>query len=74
MLESLHTSIEEIDAAWPEEIALLINAFEKGDLSAHSADEIFADARQILPRIVFGLLSPQGLRFLLKLPIIIDLR
>jgi hypothetical protein len=29
MLESPHTSIEEIEAAWSEEIALRIYAFEK---------------------------------------------
>jgi hypothetical protein len=34
MLESLHTSIEEIEAAWSEESALRIDAFEKGDISA----------------------------------------
>jgi putative addiction module component (TIGR02574 family) len=48
MLESLQTSIEEIEAAWSEEIALRIEAFEKGDISAYSAEEVFAEARQIL--------------------------
>lgn len=48
MLESLHTSIEEIEAAWSEEIALRIEAFEKGDIPAYSAEQVFAEARQIL--------------------------
>ena len=48
MLESLETSIEEIEAAWAEEIASRIEAFEKGEISAHSAEKVFADARQIL--------------------------
>ena len=48
MLESLHTSIEEIEAAWSEEIALRIDAFENGDISAYSAEQVFAEARQIL--------------------------
>jgi putative addiction module component (TIGR02574 family) len=48
MLESLHTSIEEIEAAWSEEIALRIDAFEKGDISAYSAEQVFAEARQII--------------------------
>jgi len=48
MLESLHTSIEEIEAAWSEEIALRIDAFEKGNISAYSAEQVFAEARQIL--------------------------
>ena len=40
MLELLHTSIEEIEAAWPEEIALRIEAFEKGEISAYSAEQV----------------------------------
>ena len=48
ILESLHTSIEEIKAAWSEEIALRIEAFEQGDISAYSAEQIFTEARQIL--------------------------
>ena len=48
MLESLHTSIDEIQAAWSEEIALRIDAFEKGDISAYSAEQVFAEARKIL--------------------------
>jgi hypothetical protein len=47
MLESLHTSIEEVEAAWSEETALRIEAFEQGDISAYSAEQIFAEARQI---------------------------
>ena len=48
MLESLHTSIEEIETVWSEEIALRIDAFENGDISAYSAEQVFAEARQIL--------------------------
>jgi nitrate reductase assembly molybdenum cofactor insertion protein NarJ len=48
MLESLHTSIEEIEAEWSEEIALRIDAFENGDISSYSAAQVFAEARQIL--------------------------
>ena len=48
MLESLQTSNEEIEAAWSEEIALRIEAFEKGDISVYSAEQVFAEARQIL--------------------------
>jgi hypothetical protein len=48
MLESLQTSIEEIEAAWSEEIALRIEAFENGDIPAYSAEQVFAEARQIL--------------------------
>jgi putative addiction module component (TIGR02574 family) len=48
MLESLHTSIEEIEAASSEEIALRIDAFENGDISAYSAEQVFAETRKIL--------------------------
>jgi putative addiction module component (TIGR02574 family) len=48
MLESLHTSLEEIEAAWSEEIASRIQAFANGDISTVSAEQIFAEARQIL--------------------------
>lgn len=48
MLESLHTSIDQIEAAWSEEIALRIDAFEKGDILAYSAEQVFTEARQIL--------------------------
>ena len=48
MLESLHTSIEEIEAAWSVEIAVRIDAFENGDISAYSAEQVFAEAHQIL--------------------------
>jgi putative addiction module component (TIGR02574 family) len=48
MLDSLYTSIEEIEAAWSEEIDLRVDAFEKGDISAYLAEQVFAEARQIL--------------------------
>lgn len=48
MLESLHTSIEEIEVAWSEEIALQMDAFEKGNISAYSVEQVFAEARQAL--------------------------
>lgn len=48
MLESLHTTLEDIEAAWSEEIAFRIQAFADGDISAVSAEQIFAEARQIL--------------------------
>jgi hypothetical protein len=48
MLESLHTSIEEIEAAWSEDIALRLDAFETGDILAYTAGQVFAEAHQIL--------------------------
>jgi putative addiction module component (TIGR02574 family) len=48
MLESLHTSIEEVETAWSEEIAERIAAFDKGDISAYTAEQVFAEARYLL--------------------------
>ena len=48
MLESLHASVEEIEAAWSEEVAARIEAFAKGDIPAVSAEQVFAEARHIL--------------------------
>jgi hypothetical protein len=48
MLESLHTSIEEVETAWSEEIAERIAAFDKGDISAYTAEQVFAEARHLL--------------------------
>ncbi|MEB3331340.1 MAG: addiction module protein [Synechococcaceae cyanobacterium] len=48
MLESLHTSIGEIEAAWSEEISERIEAFEKGEMPSYPAKQVFAEARNIL--------------------------
>jgi len=48
MLESLQPLIAEIEAAWAEEIEERVSAFERGELSSSSADEVFAEARQTL--------------------------
>jgi hypothetical protein len=48
MLESLHTSITEIEAAWAEEIEERVNAFDRGEIPAYSAEEVFAEAYQNL--------------------------
>jgi len=48
MLESLHTSITEIEAAWAEEIEERVSAFDRGEIPAYSAKEVFAEAYQNL--------------------------
>jgi hypothetical protein len=48
MLESLHTSITEIEAAWAEEIEERVNAFDRGEIPAYSAEKVFAEAYQNL--------------------------
>lgn len=48
MLESLEPSIAEIEAAWAEEIEDRVNAFDQEEMSAHSAEDIFGEARKTL--------------------------
>ena len=40
MLETLHTSITEIEAAWAEEIEERVIAFVRGEIPAYSAKEV----------------------------------
>jgi len=48
MLESLHTSIAEIEALWAEEIEERVSAFDRGEIPAYSAEEVFAEAHRTL--------------------------
>jgi putative addiction module component (TIGR02574 family) len=47
LLESLHASLCEIELMWTEEVDRRVAAFDCGELSAHSAEEVFAEARQM---------------------------
>jgi putative addiction module component (TIGR02574 family) len=46
MLESLHSSLAEIEAAWAEEIEQRVAAFDRGEIPAHPAEDVFAEARR----------------------------
>ena len=48
MLESLHSTNPEIQAAWDEEIASRLAALDRGEMPSFSADEVFAEARKLL--------------------------
>jgi hypothetical protein len=48
MLESLHTSITEVEAAWAEEIEERVSAFHRVEIPSCSAEEVFAEARRTL--------------------------
>jgi hypothetical protein len=48
MLESLQPLIAEIEAAWAEEIEDRVNAFDQDEMSAHSAEDVFGEARKTL--------------------------
>jgi len=48
MLESLQPLSAEIEAAWAVEIEERVSAFDQGEMSSHTADDVFAEARQNL--------------------------
>jgi putative addiction module component (TIGR02574 family) len=45
MLESLHTPVSEVEAAWAEEIERRVAAFDRGEIPSYPAEDVFADAR-----------------------------
>ncbi|MBL8270422.1 addiction module protein [Steroidobacter sp.] len=47
LLESLHSPVSDIERAWAEEVEHRIAAFDRGEISAYSAEDVFADARRI---------------------------
>jgi putative addiction module component (TIGR02574 family) len=47
MLESLHTPVSEIEAAWDEEIERRVAAFDRGEIPAYAAEDVFAEARRL---------------------------
>lgn len=47
MLASLHSPLAEIDAAWAQEIEERIAAFDRGEIPAHAAEDVFAEARRM---------------------------
>lgn len=47
LLESLQPSVSKIEAAWAEEIERRIAAFDRGEIAAYPAEDVFADARRI---------------------------
>jgi putative addiction module component (TIGR02574 family) len=47
MLESLHSPLAEIESAWAEEIEQRVAAFDRGEMPAYPAEDVFAEARRI---------------------------
>jgi putative addiction module component (TIGR02574 family) len=46
MLESLHSPLLEIEAAWAEEIEERVAAFNRGEIASYAAEDVFAEARR----------------------------
>jgi putative addiction module component (TIGR02574 family) len=49
LLESLHSALSDVEAAWAREIEERVAAFDRGEMAAHAAEDVFAEARR-LPR------------------------
>ncbi len=47
MLESLHVPVSEVEAAWAEEIERRVAAFDRGEIPAYAAEDVFAEARRL---------------------------
>ena len=48
MLESLHTSINDIEVACAEESEDRVRAFDSGEIPSYSAEDVFAEAHRTL--------------------------
>ncbi len=47
MLESLHVPVSEVEAAWAVEIECRVAAFDRGEIPAYPAEDVFAEARRL---------------------------
>ena len=48
MLESLHTSINDIEVTWAEETEDRVRAFDSGEIPSYSAEDVFTEAHRTL--------------------------
>jgi len=48
MLESLHKPLAEIETAWADEIERRVAAFDRGEIQSYPAEDVFAEARNML--------------------------
>jgi putative addiction module component (TIGR02574 family) len=48
LLESLGNTPQDIMASWDAEIEQRVAAFERGELKAHLAEDVFAEARRLV--------------------------
>lgn len=47
ILESLHSDDPDVAGAWAREIGRRVEAFDRGELVAHPAEDVFVEARQV---------------------------
>jgi putative addiction module component (TIGR02574 family) len=46
MLESLHAPLADVESAWSGEIEQRVAAFDRGEIPAYPAEDVFAEARR----------------------------
>lgn len=47
LLESLHSPLAEIEKAWADEVEQRVAAFDRGEIPAYPAEDVFAEARRM---------------------------
>lgn len=47
MLESLHTPLADIEAAWDAEIERRVAALDRGEMPLYPAEDVFAELRRL---------------------------
>ncbi|MBX3707367.1 MAG: addiction module protein [Pseudomonadales bacterium] len=47
MLESLYEPVAEVEAAWANEIDRRVAAFDRGEIDAFPAEDVFAEAHRL---------------------------
>jgi putative addiction module component (TIGR02574 family) len=47
MLESLRAPMSDIESAWAEEVERRLAAFDRGEIPAYAAEDVFAEARRM---------------------------
>jgi putative addiction module component (TIGR02574 family) len=47
MLESLSSPLAEVEEAWAQEIEKRVAAYDRGEIPAYAAEDVFADAKRI---------------------------
>ncbi len=48
MLESLQVHVAEVETAWADEIERRVAAFDRGEIQAYPAEDVFAEVRNML--------------------------
>jgi putative addiction module component (TIGR02574 family) len=47
LLESLHLVLSDAEAAWAQEIEDRVAAYDRGEITAYAAEDVFAEARRL---------------------------